>query len=372
MPRSGARSDLRPLEERQAEEPVAPRPRDHVVLQLQGDIGNAAVSRLLARAPDTATTSDEPPITAPGITGAQLWNQRGVAHYEAGRFEQARAAFAEAYRLNPISTFLYDQADALERLGRRAEAAEMYERYLAAGPLTADIPKVRTRLARLRGQAVPESEDAAPVTAKGRAGATEWFDRGQQAFLAGHYVKAADGFRQAFELEPMPAFIYDEGSALEKGRHLAAAANAYEHYLFLDPSAKEAKELIGKIKAFRGQAPQGDKDALMDPEDDPAMAPAVSAVGVPGASEWHNRGTVAYQLGDFKRSYDCFVQAFDLHPAAAFVFNQAASLDRLGNTDAAVQAYERYLALSPKATDTDWVRTRIKKLRDGTAGLKTP
>ena len=63
----------------------------------------------------------------------------------------------------------------------------------------------------------------------------------------------------------------------------------------------------------------------------------MTATGVTGASEWHARGTVAYQLGDFKRAYECFVHAYDLKPFPAFVYNQAASLDLLGNTDAAVR-----------------------------------
>ncbi len=332
------------------------------MLRLQGTVGNAALSRLLARTPDVA----EPPVTAPGVTGAQQWHERGLAHYKAGRFEQARAAFEQAYGLSPLSTFLYDQADALEQLGRAAEAADLYERYLASGPLTSDIPRVTSRIRKLRGENVPDAEDddAPPITAKGEAGATAWFDRGQLAFMAGRYAKAADCFRRAFELLPRPAFIYNEGVALEKGGHLAAAANAYEHYLILDESAKDAKDVLAKIKALRGQAPPAGRDALRDPEDEMSEAPEVIATGAHGASEWHSRGVVAYELGDFKRAYDCFVHAYDLKPFAAYVFNQAAALDLLGNADAAVQAYERYLALDPKATDRERVRKRIQRLRE--------
>ena len=268
--------------------------------------------------------------------------------------------------LNPISTFLYDQADVLEKLRRYDEAASMYERYLAAGPLTADVMKVRSRIRKLRGEQVPEGEDddAPEITAKGDAGARAWFDRGQSQFQAGRFAYAAASFRKAFELKPLAAFIFNEGSALEQGKHLAAAANAYEHYLYLDPSAKDAAEVLAKIKALRGQVPPVTEASLMDPEDEPSQAPDVTATGVTGAREWFNRGTVAYQLGDYKRAYDCFVAAYDLKPFAAFVFNQAAALDKLGNVDGAVQAYERYLALERKASDAAKVRERIKRLRE--------
>jgi len=382
--RQDAGSERRPPDElrRKARREARPQGAEDAVLELQGNIGNAAVSRLLARQAETASkpeaggTDTEPPITAPDVTGAQQFNERGMAHYKAGRFEKARAAFAEAHRLNPVSTFLFDQADALEHLGRFAEAADMYERYLAEGPLTSDIPRVRSRIRKLRGEHIApgEDDDEPPITTKGKAGATAWFDRGQSAFQAGRFAKAADCFRHAFELVPLPEFIFDEGSALEKGRHFAAAANAFEHYLILDLSAKDFDQVIAKIKTLRGQAPPPGKDALMDPEDEESAAPTVTAKGAKGASDWQSRGVVAYRTGDFERAYDCFVQAYDLKPAAAFVYNQAAALQLLGNNEGAVQGYERYLALDPKARDAGQVRKLIEHLRAKTGGteLKQP
>lgn len=345
-----------------------PRPPAPAVLGLE--VSNAALARRLARSP---TAEAEPPITAPGMTGAQQWHERGIKHYQAGRFEKARAAFAEAFAFNPISTFLHDQALALERLGRNAEAADMYERYLAAGPISSDVARLRSRIRKLRGEQIPEGEDddEAPIMAKGKDGATAWFDRGQLAFMAKRYGKAADCFRRAYGLLPLPAFIYNEGSALEKGGHLAAAANAYEHYLVLGPDAKESKELIAKIKMLRGQVPPVTEDSLMDPEDEASEMPDVTAKGAQGASEWFDRATIAYQLGDFQRAYDCFVKAYDLKPFPAFVYNQAAALEKLGNVDGAVQAYERYLALAPKAKDKEAVRKHITRLREG-GDIKKP
>jgi tetratricopeptide (TPR) repeat protein len=356
---------MRSLVHRRPDEQFVPVPRPP---EPAPELSNAELSRRLAR--EVA----EEPITAPGMTGAQQYHERGLAHYEAGRFQKAFEAFAEAYRLNPISTFLHDQATALERMGRNAEAAEMYERYLANGPITSDIAKIRSRIRKLRGEVVPENEDddEPAITAKGKDGAIAWFDRGQSAYMAKRYARAAECFRRAFALAPLPEFIYNEGSALEKGGHPAAAANAYEHYLILDTTAKDAQEVYAKVKALRGQVAPKTEDSLMDPEDEASEAPAVTATGATGASEWHNRGTVAYELGDFKRAYDCFVHAYDHKPFPAFVYNQAAALDRLGNTDGAVQAYERYLALDPKAKDTEKVRRRIRRLREGGQEIKQP
>ena len=49
-------------------------------------------------------------------------------------------------------------------------------------------------------------------------------------------------------------------------------------------------------------------------------------------------------------------------------YNQAKALDLLGNVDAAVQAYERFLALDAKGGASLNVRERIKQLRRVSAG----
>ena len=207
------------------------------------------------------------------------------------------------------------------------------------------------------------AEEGQPVTAQGEKGAKEWFDRAQQAYLAKNYIQAAEYFRQAFALQPKkPDLIYNEGAALEMGRHFPAAANAYEHYLLLAPGAPEAEQLIRKIRAWRSGA--ADPDALMDPEETPAQAPDVTATGHKGGNEWNERGLLAAKLGEYARAYDCFVKSYDLDPEPVVVRNQGAALDQLGNREAAVQAFERYLALRPGAPDAEAVRKRIKRLRE--------
>jgi tetratricopeptide (TPR) repeat protein len=329
------------------------------VLDLQAMAGNAAVAQVIARAPTS-------------ITGAAEHHQRALKHYAAGRFEEARAEWAAAYQDNPISTFLRDQGDALEHLGRFEEAAKLYEQYLADGPITTDIARYRSRIRKLRGEDIPEGEDddEPAIKGTGKDAARQWFDRGQSAYKAHRYGKAADAFREANQQWVNPQFIYNEGSALEAGKHLRAAANAYEHYLVADPAAKDQDKLIAKIKQLRADAPAQGPNALIDPEDEPSEMPAVASKGKRAASEYFDRAQVAWKLGDFHRAYEDFVAAYDNLPAPDFVFNQAACLDMLGNADAAVQAYERYLALAPNAKDVAKVRKRIALLRanPGAAG----
>src|SRR6478752_6369074 len=190
VPRTG------PPRARAARPPAAAHAPHAAVLGLQALAGNAAVAQVIARAP----------ITAPGMTGAAQYNQRAYEHFQAGRYEQALADWAEAYKLNPISTFLRDQGAALEKLSRFEEAAKMYEQYLANGPISTDVPRYRSRIRKLRGEQIPEGEDddEPEIKTKGKEGARDWFDRGQSAFKAHHYAKAAESFRRANQLWANP------------------------------------------------------------------------------------------------------------------------------------------------------------------------
>lgn len=364
LPRTGRERARAPLSR-------APRTPQAAVLGLQALAGNAATAQLIARAPTA-----QKPITAPGTVGMQQYDQRAYAHYQAGRFEQAIADWAEAFKLHPISTFLRNQGDALERLGRSEEAAKMYERYLANGPLTTDIPRVRSRIKKLRGETIPpgEDDDEAQIKAVGKEGARDWFDRGQEAFQARRFGKAAESFRQANRLWAKPEFIFNEASALEAGDHKRAAANAFEHYLVRNPGAKDEAKVLEKIKQLRATAPKQGPDALIDPEDEASEMPAVGGKGKGAAAEWHARAVVAWKLGDFRRAYEAFQAAYDLFKHPDFVFNQASALDMMGDADAAVQAYERYILLAPKAKDVPRVRKRIALLRanPGSVGTKKP
>ena len=65
---------------------------------------------------------------------------------------------------------------------------------------------------------IPEGEDddEHAITAKGKAARWPGLDRAQSAFMAKRYARAAECFRRAFALQPLPEFIYNEGSALRR------------------------------------------------------------------------------------------------------------------------------------------------------------
>lgn len=74
---------------------------------------------------------------------------KGDAAYAEGRYEEALAAFQEAYTLSGRPQLLFNVSNALERLGRYAEAVDALEKYLASGKAK-DRDVVQKRLANLK------------------------------------------------------------------------------------------------------------------------------------------------------------------------------------------------------------------------------
>lgn len=75
--------------------------------------------------------------------------QKGDTAYAEGRYEEALAAFQEAHELSGRPQLLFNVSNALERLGRYAEAVDALEKYLASGKAK-DRDVVQKRLANLR------------------------------------------------------------------------------------------------------------------------------------------------------------------------------------------------------------------------------
>ena len=73
------------------------------------------------------------------------------------------------------------------------------------------------------------------------------------------------------------------------------------------------------------------------------------------------RGTVQYDAGDYRSALGMFEQAKAIKPLPAFDYNIARCHEQLGELDAAVAAYDRYLATQPP--DAADVRAHVTELR---------
>ena len=74
---------------------------------------------------------------------------KGDSAYAEGRYEEALASFQEAFTLSGRPQLLFNVSNALERLGRYADAVDALEKYLASGKAK-DRDVVQKRLANLK------------------------------------------------------------------------------------------------------------------------------------------------------------------------------------------------------------------------------
>jgi tetratricopeptide (TPR) repeat protein len=73
----------------------------------------------------------------------------GLALFNEGRFEEARAEFEAGYDLQPLPLFLFNAAQAARRAGERARALDLYKRFVAADPESSQRAEADQHIAEL-------------------------------------------------------------------------------------------------------------------------------------------------------------------------------------------------------------------------------
>ena len=82
----------------------------------------------------------------------------------------------------------------------------------------------------------------------------------------------------------------------------------------------------------------------------------------PGHMEFE-AGRDAYDQGDFAKALTHFERAHAQSGRVELLFNIGRAADSDGQARRAIEAYEAYLTASPNATNTNFVRSRISKMR---------
>jgi tetratricopeptide (TPR) repeat protein len=99
------------------------------------------------KAPDAAKVQGMiTKLRADAQAAAQQAFDRGTAAFKAGRFNEAAAAFSQAYEQKPASQFLFNVAASFDKGGDRARAIQYYQLYLSMTPDAPDENRVRKRI----------------------------------------------------------------------------------------------------------------------------------------------------------------------------------------------------------------------------------
>lgn len=109
-----------------------------------------AVSRADGGVAEAADAGPEQ-LRLPPIQAADRLFAEGRAYAQAGQQAAALDRFENAYRISPSDEILYWIGQSLENLGRRGEAAEVYEKYLQGDLSHTDRMSMEMRIRELRG-----------------------------------------------------------------------------------------------------------------------------------------------------------------------------------------------------------------------------
>lgn len=314
-------------------------PRLQRLLDLQRDAGNTAVAQLVAEDAEGAAESSggsaeasestaEDPET---VAAAKAVFDQGAAAYEAGSYGKAYDFFSRAYELSARPGLVFSRAQALRRLGgRREEAIELYEQYLATGHGKRDADANKA-LDELRVPASTGDLEADTAAAK------SIFDRGAALYDRGDYAHAYDEFTRANELSPRPGIVFSRAQALRRmGGQREAAIALYEEYLATGHGKRDA-DANAAIEELQMPASTGDLEA--DTETGKAI---------------FNKGAALYDAGDFAHAYDEFTRSWELTGRDGLIFSRAQALRRLGGRrDEAITLYEEYLGTGHGTRDAE-------------------
>jgi tetratricopeptide (TPR) repeat protein len=276
--------------------------------------------------------ADDSPITASGKAGGYEWMTRGMRLEQQGKFNEAVAAFQEGFRTYPDQEFIRYEAKALLDAGRYAEADLAYGRYLS-DPQAPHADTVRAEQQEARAHMGGKEATTTGVVESGRL-----FDEGIKLYNAGRYGEALEMFGKAYELNPRGEILYNEAACLERMGLRELAASKYGEYLKAMPGASDAGKVTTRIEKLH-------TDALK------------------AAQEAFDRGQAAYNAGRYREAAGEFAKAYEQKPFPQILYNIAASYEKAGDKQRALENYRLYLTMAPDAPDAERTRKHMEILQ---------
>ncbi|XXF78865.1 hypothetical protein P2318_03640 [Myxococcaceae bacterium GXIMD 01537] len=252
-------------------------------------VGACAVGAVTVGAPVTARAQSA--TAAPDAKQTKALFDAAKKLYDAGDHAGALAKFREGAALEPtLGRWPYNQALALRKLGRKAEAKEAFLKARAVQPdyRSAEVDAKLAELGYRPGQEVaskaeappappptaPPPAEAAPSKAQS-AQAKALFEQGKALYKIGDFGGALEKFREGGRLEPAKGrWPYNEALALRKLERKAEAREALLRAQAVEPDY-QAAEVKKKLAELGGARPSTSAEAN-DPE--AAARPAASDV----------------------------------------------------------------------------------------------
>lgn len=200
---------------------------------------------LIPAGASSSTVSAAPARVAPREDNAararRLFGE-GRTLFNLGRHAEALERFQQAYETLPLSGFLYNIAQCHRFLKNWKRAIYFYRGYLRDNPGAPNTDVVEGLIKRSEGK-LAEAEQT-----RGRALAA--FEEGRKAFRLADYRAALAHFRRAYQIQPLPAYLFHIAEAHRQLGEYDRAIALYEGYLKDQPGAP-TERVQGHIKECR-------------------------------------------------------------------------------------------------------------------------
>jgi tetratricopeptide (TPR) repeat protein len=346
-----------------------------------------------AMAPTSAPTSaPTTPVVAPKARDASQEYELAEELYRAGDFTKALEHYAASLALEPSQSgpLSFNMGQCLRRMGRNAEAGDMYEAALASrDPNIAGATKeIEGLLAQVRGAAVkeaiaqPETEDAHDEKV---------FAAAEKAYASGAFLAALEGYMAVWSGGRLASdqkgdVAFDVAQCHRRMGSLVDASVWYK--VALDkglsggPHEKEARALLAEVEGGL-QAAIADPKAAEKAKAAKGTGKARQPVGekpadpVAAAEAKFIEATDLYEHGYFDAAAELYVAIYHDPAMSAAIrgniaYNLAQCFRQLGEVGPAVRWYQAALGYAEMQGHRAAIEEHLDKLRQTQAETPEP
>jgi tetratricopeptide (TPR) repeat protein len=186
--------------------------------------------------------------------------------FDLGHFEEALRDVERAYVLDPLPGLLFNLGQCHRQLKHWEQAETAFRSFLRYQP-NAPNRQVVLNLIKQMGRE--------------RSDATQLARRSQVDYDLGKFEEALEAIEHAYQLDPLPGFLFNLGQCHRKLGHWADAETAFHNYLLHQPNAPNRQTVLNLIQEMRYNARQEELAGARAPRPPVATAPAPPAAATP-------------------------------------------------------------------------------------------
>jgi len=279
-------------------------------------------------------------INTRNLDYATVWNNKGVALYFQGKYDEAIKCFDEAIKLNSSEpSYWNNKGYAFNNQGKYDEAIKAYDEAIKLNSSEPSYWNNKGYAFNNQGkydEAIKAYDEAIKLNS---SEPSYWNSKGNAFNNQGKYDEAIKAYDEAIKLNSSePSYWNSKGAALDNQKKYDEALKSYDEAIRLNPEYASAWNGKGVSLVSQGKY----DEAIQACDEAIRLDPINSAV------TWYNKGSALGRQGKYDEAIKCFNEAIKLDPKSAFAWNgKGSALDALGKHDEAIKCFDEAIKLDP-------------------------